>query len=52
MTYAAAGPLTHCAGQGIKPVSWRCGDAADPFAPQWELSNEPLKVILSLGGCR
>ena len=30
-------PLTHSAGPGIEPVSWRCRDATDPIAPQWEL---------------
>ena len=28
---------THCAGLGIKPVSWCSQDAAGPVAPQWEL---------------
>ena len=37
-------PLTHCAGPGIKPVSWCCRDVADPVAPQWEL----LSVLLFL----
>ena len=31
--------LTHCARQGIEPVSWSCRDAADPVEPQWELLN-------------
>ena len=43
-SYSQAGSLTHCAGLGIKPLSQRFQDAADPFAPQQELlcltSNE------------
>ena len=27
----------NCAGPRIKPVSWCCTDAANPFVPQWEL---------------
>ena len=38
--YAAAAatldPLTHCAGLGIEPTSWRCRDTADPIVSQWE----------------
>ena len=30
-------PLIHCAGLGIKPISWHCRDATDPVAPQREL---------------
>ena len=32
-TAATLDPLTHCARLGIKPVSWRCRDAADPLHP-------------------
>ena len=43
VTYAAAlatlDPLTHCAGLGIEPVSWRYRDATDPIAPHRELPN-------------
>ena len=31
--------LTHCAGPGIKSVSWCCRDAADPVGPQRERLN-------------
>ena len=40
-TYAAAvampDPLIHCAGLGIKPMSWRCRNTTNPVEPQWEL---------------
>ena len=40
-TYAAAAAtpdlLIHCARLGMEPVSWSCGVATDPIAPQWEL---------------
>ena len=29
--------LTHCAGPGIKPASWRCRDATNLTVPQWDL---------------
>ena len=29
-------PLIYCARLGIKPVSWHCKDATNPFAPQQE----------------
>ena len=30
-------PLTHCAGLGIKPASWHCGDTANPIVSQQKL---------------
>ena len=40
-TYTAAAatldPLSHCAGPGIKLVSWCCRDTANLVAPQQEL---------------
>ena len=30
------GPLTHCAGPGVKPMPWHCRDTANPIASQWE----------------
>ena len=37
ITLATLDPLTHCTSPGIEPVSWRCRDATNPFAPQKEL---------------
>ena len=34
----------HCAELGIKPVSQRSRDAADPIVPQQELPNEIFKI--------
>ena len=42
-TVATPDPLTHCAGSGIEPASWCCGDTADPMVPQQEYLNFYLK---------
>ena len=36
-------PLTHCAGPGLGPESWRCRDATDPIGLHRELQ---LTLIL------
>lgn len=36
---ATAYPLTHCAGLGIKPISWRWSDTANPTEPHKELRD-------------
>ena len=33
------GPLTHCAGPEIEPVSWHCRGVADPVGLLWELPD-------------
>ena len=38
-TAAMLGPLTHCAGTGIEPLSWCCRDTTHPVGPQQELDS-------------
>ena len=50
LTYATAvampDPLTHCAGPGIEPVSWRCRDVANSIVPQRELKYFKMYPIV------
>ena len=41
---AVPDPLIHCTRPGIEPASWRCGDTANPIAPQQKLQN--LKSLI------
>ena len=50
-SYSNTGFLTYCAGLGIKPISQRSRDAADPGVPQckWELQD--LDFFCHLDSC-